>query len=68
MIPTDDLLALKQTLDDIDPVSPEPGDYAELVDENDPNGIVQICRQNGQVMMLMSREVYEAMLKWNEGA
>lgn len=38
-----------------------PGGTASLVDENDPDGSVQLCDKDGNPHMLMSRGDYEAI-------
>jgi hypothetical protein len=40
-----------------------PGDYAELVNENDPDGLVQICSASGVRKILMPRDVWEELRK-----
>lgn len=37
---------------------PKPGDYAELVDESEPDGAVRICRQDGTPVAVMSRRAF----------
>lgn len=34
-------------------------DYAELVDEADPTGPVQLCRQDGTIIAIMSRRAWD---------
>ena len=36
-----------------------PGDYCEYVDENDEKGLVQFCRRNGAVFLVMSSSEYD---------
>jgi len=39
------------------------GDYAELVDENDPEGMVQVCTSDGTPRIIMSRADWDAARK-----
>lgn len=39
---------------------PQPGDYIELVDEDDEQGPVRLCRADGTMVMCMPRSAYEA--------
>lgn len=41
----------------------EPGDWVELVDENQPNGLVVFKRADGSPFMWMPRSDYENLLK-----
>ena len=47
-------------------LKPEEGDYAELVNEEDEQGQVRICRKDGTVTMLMSRASYDAVMNYSE--
>ena len=51
---------LRQCLEKHPIFKAEEGDYAELADENDEQGIVNLCRKDGTVLMQMPRDV------WNE--
>jgi hypothetical protein len=37
----------------------KPGDYCEYVDEDDEEGLVQFCRKNGNVFLVMSSREYD---------
>lgn len=55
------LQELKLILDGAPFITPEKGDYAELVNEDDEEGLVQICRKNGSVLMVMPIEVWKEL-------
>lgn len=42
-------------------IRPRPGDYAELLDENDENGLVCLRRAKGELVMALPRELYEKL-------
>ena len=42
------------------------GDYAELADESDPDGAVNICRADGRVAMVLARSVYDSLTRASE--
>jgi hypothetical protein len=45
---------------------PEPGDYAELADENDEQGIVNLCRKDGTVIAQMPRQLWDDLQDYDE--
>ncbi len=55
------LQELKSILDGTPFITPEEGDYSELVNEDDEEGLVQICRKNGAVLMVMPIEVWKEL-------
>lgn len=55
------LLALAARLQrEASPVLGE-GGYAELVDENDPDGMVRICQADGTLVMMLPREDWQKL-------
>lgn len=42
---------------------PEEGDYAELVNENDEQGLVRVCSKNGSVVMVIPRDVWDRLVE-----
>ena len=60
---TSDLQEFQRLLDATPLVKSEPGDYAELVDENDEHGLVNVCRKGGHVFMQMPRDVWDDLQK-----
>lgn len=43
------------------PFEVKDGDYAELADESDEQGLVVIRRKNGQMVATMPRDVWDAL-------
>ena len=43
----------------------EDGDYAELVDENDPDGPVRICNKVGREKIIMPRTLWDELRQEN---
>ncbi len=52
---------LRQHIDQHPIFKAQPGDYAKLADENDENGLVNIYRANGTLVMQMPREVWDQL-------
>lgn len=46
---------------ELPPWKSKPGDYAELEDENDPDGVVSLKRASGEVFAQMPRDVWDAI-------
>jgi hypothetical protein len=65
---SDKLDGVKSALKFIDglalPLKPPPGCTAELLDENDEQGIVVIREPCGSIRMMMPRDVYDAVMEW----
>lgn len=45
---------------------PQAGDYAELADEYDEHGTVNICREDGRVIISMPYDVWDSLRKASE--
>lgn len=58
----DDLTKLFEILNKIPFLTPQDGDYCELEDENQPDGIVVFRRKSGAPFMYMPRADYEALI------
>lgn len=43
----------------------QPGDYCCLANETKPDGLVEFRRSNGHVYMMMPRETYNELLKFD---
>lgn len=54
-----DLLRLQSILEEGACPEPEDGDYWELLDEAEPNGLVVLRRASGHPLMFMSRQSFE---------
>jgi hypothetical protein len=55
------LLDLAENLFRSPELSPEPGDYAELLDEEDERGVVVVRRENGEPIAFMARSVWDEL-------
>jgi len=58
--PLQDLFALFEMMPVLES---EEGDYAKLVDEQDEQGPVQICRKDGTPVVIMPRQVWDDLLE-----
>lgn len=64
----EDLIEFKQLIDNFPCRQPQEGDYAEFVDESDPeNSPVRICDKNGHLLYWFPDfETYDDIRKWGE--
>ncbi len=60
----DDLTKMKAYLEDLNLSPGDSGLTAELVDEEDPEGIVIIKRADGTIAASMRRQEYEDLKEW----
>lgn len=66
-VPTkEDLEKLSALLDRSPVTDHREGDYAELLDESQLDGVVVIRRKNGTPISYMPRALWEELLEWNK--